>query len=121
VEIGLPECPDYLSFTARLEWDAITAELGNRGMLSPHDGRLLGMYCDAFARWRRACEILDQEGPVIETDLGGVKANPAAVVADRIARLMKDILAEFGMTPAGRLRARPVEETKDQLGEFLAG
>lgn len=121
VEAGRPECPDHLPWLAKLAWESITAELGARGQLCLADARLLELYCDAYARWRRACEILADDGPVIETDLGGCKANPAAVVADRTARLMKDILAEFGMTPNGRLRSKPIDDHKDTLGDFLAG
>jgi P27 family predicted phage terminase small subunit len=109
-----------LDATARAEWDRIVSELGQTGVLSRVDAALLTIYCVVYARWIKADENIKAKGLVIETDLGGVKPNPAVTIADRCESAMHRMLTEFGGTPAARTRIKTGgAEKKDRLGEFL--
>lgn len=117
---GRPTSPPHLDPAARAEWDQLVAILDEMGILSAALGPALTLYCLAFSRHALACKDLATSGLTIETDLGGVKANPAAAIAKGAEATMARMLAEFGLTPASRSRvAVPTDGPRDELGEFL--
>jgi P27 family predicted phage terminase small subunit len=84
------------------------------------DGPALGIYCVAYSRWIEARKEL--KGAIVrETDLGGIKSNPAAEVVKQAESIMLRVLAEFGFTPASRSKvAHHHGAPRDELGEFLS-
>lgn len=128
--LGEPEMPLGLSPAAKDEWRTIVPQLLRLGVLSKIDGKALGGYCAAFARWL-AAEFdvakygLTIEEPVIDTTTGKqrklrgrfvvrLRKNPAISVSNDAMKMMKSFLIEFGMTPAARTRLRMEKEGPDE-------
>lgn len=115
---AVPEPPPYLGPEASAKWAELAPGLADEGLLGLHGSEVLALYCEAFGRWRIASDELRFNGLVLNTDLGGTKANPAAAIALAASRQMQAILAEWVRQRAARTVAEP---PKDELGEFLNG
>ena len=120
--IGAPAPPTYLDPVARSEWDRMVPGFTAAGVLALVDGAALALYCQHFSRWRAAEEEVTKTGLVRETNLGGLKINPAVAIAQKAQESMLRILAEFGGTPSARSRlsVNSSEPKRDALSEFLA-
>jgi P27 family predicted phage terminase small subunit len=132
---GEPEMPAGLSSIAREEWRKVVPELLRLQVLSKIDGKALGGYCAAYARWLAAEADVQKYGLTIEEpviDLTGkqrklgdrlvirLKKNPAISTSNDAMKMMKSFLIEFGMTPAARTRLKieggdPPEDPLDAL------
>lgn len=117
---SVPECPAHLDEWGREAWADVVPKLAELGVLTELDGRALGMYCEAYSRWRRALEVIRIDGVTSFTDQGSVKANPAVTVATQAERFMTAILLEFGLTPSSRSRVKTDAAPRDALADFLA-
>jgi P27 family predicted phage terminase small subunit len=107
-ELEIPECPKHLSDDAKAEWDEIAPELYKLGLLSKIDKSALASYCDSYGRWVQACRRINRDGLIV-TEIGSTsqetkKPNPAIKIAQTEKVLMRQLLTEFGMTPAARSR-----------------
>lgn len=103
-----------------MEWCRLADLLERLRVLTPGDGPILDRYADAWDRARTARDAVGKHGLVIETDLGGVKKNPAADIESQARAQMIRCLIEMGLTPASRSRVASVAEPeKDALDEFL--
>ena len=110
---------------ARGEWRRVVRELGAvPGLLASVDADALAMYAETYARWVVASRKLAMGGMVIEmaTQNGGkyMATSPYMAIVNQCLKIMKQLLTEFGMTPASRTRIqieRPPEE--DPFDEFL--
>lgn len=130
-DVAIPECPAHLTGEARQEWDRITKELHALGILTNIDRAALAAYCMAWLDFVYASRMVDEEGEVITSVRvdkmgnevrGGSYLNPWVGIKtsamDRVVR----IGAEFGLTPASRVRLKvdtPSEE--DLMASFLFG
>lgn len=130
-DVAIPECPAHLTGEARKEWNRITRELCELGILANIDRAALATYCMAWLDFVYASKMVDEEGEVITSKRlnkdgvevpGGKYLNPWVGIKtsamDRVVR----IAAEFGMTPASRTRIKvetPSEE--DLMASFLFG
>lgn len=116
------ECPDHLDDAARAEWDRLLPQLERMGVVSQTDSAVLALYCVTFSRWIEARTELLRLGLVIETDLGGCKANPAAGIVAKCEDQMAKLLAELGCTPSsrGRLDRLKADAPPDEFEELLA-
>lgn len=111
---------------ARAEWRRVVRELSAvPGLLTRVDADALAMYCETYARWVIASQKLATDGMVVEmaTQSGGkyIAASPYMAIVNQCLKTMKQLLSEFGMTPASRTRIqveRPPEE--DPFDEFLS-
>jgi P27 family predicted phage terminase small subunit len=119
-ETAIPEMPKHLSPIAQKEWQAMTAELYNLGLLSRIDGAALAAYCECYNDWvESSAKCATGEGPngepldrkVIKTAAGNYIENPYYSIKKRSMELMHKFLTEFGMTPASRTRINAIEPT----------
>ena len=59
-------------------------------------------------------------GPVMHTDLGGIKPNPAGPLYRSLVALQASLMGEFGLTPTSRTRIGGKEEKPtDEVEEFF--
>ena len=121
---GIPSCPSFLSGEAKREWRRISKELESVGLLTLVDRAALAGYCQAYARWRAAEELVAQEGLVYEyTNKNGstnIVEHPAVKIARESMMLLKAFCAEFGLTPSSRTRINlPRPKEKDPFDEFI--
>jgi P27 family predicted phage terminase small subunit len=122
----LPRCPEHLQGEAAKCWHRLARELFDAGLLTTIDKDALASYCTAYARWRKAEEMLAQSGEIIVTKKildsdgnviggGNVIQNPWLAVANRALEQMSKLAAEFGMTPSSRSRVKAeISAAKEQ-------
>lgn len=113
-------CPRWLLPEGKREWRRVAPELKRMGLATVVDRTALSAYCQAYARWRQAEEILSREGLVFETASGYLAPRPEVAIAQKSMQLMKGFLTEFGFTPASRTRiSLPEQRQADPFAEFL--
>ena len=120
--LGAPECPDYLNATATAEWRYMSTVLDEMSLLSRADRAALEIYCQTFSEWRHACDMVAQQGAVIqmETKAGILpKRNPFDLIRERTAQTCAKLLTEFGLTPSSRSRVQVEKKASDDFAEFL--
>jgi P27 family predicted phage terminase small subunit len=116
----LPRCPEHLDGGARECWRRLSRELYDAGLLTTIDRDALAAYCTAYARWRKAEDMLGKSGEVILTNTtsstdadgnvtkggGNLVQNPWLAVSNRAQEQMSKLGVEFGMTPSSRSRVK---------------
>ena len=80
------------------------------------DGPALTLYCECYSKWLRARGEVPRHGLLIKSTTDVIKkgkivatkellrANPAVNIEIQMARMMKEFLIEFGLTPSSRSR-----------------
>ena len=110
---GLPLAPPaYLDDYAADEWQRTCKLLWEAGIMTPTDIGALAIYCQAYARWRRAEEAIQEiamedpenGGLVLVTTNGNIVQNPLVGIANTSMRDAIRYGAEFGLTPSSRAR-----------------
>jgi len=110
--LGCPECPTHFDDVAKAEWLRITTALDSMALLSKADATTLEIYCQAYARYRKAEERLKTEGEIIVCSSGYQTISPQLTIINRCVEQMHKLLVEFGMTPAARSRMRLKKQDK---------
>jgi P27 family predicted phage terminase small subunit len=125
----LPRCPDHLTGDAEKCWRRLSRDLYDAGLLTSVDREALAAYCVAYARWRKAEDMLGEQGEVIRTAPkedgegnatggGNLVQNPWLAVSNRALDQMTKLAAEFGMTPSSRSRVKAeVSAAKQAIAE----
>lgn len=117
--------PSWLKGEARAEWKRIVGELAKRFWLGKADRPALEAYCQLYARWREATELLSAlkgEGVFTVPTQAGVKSHPLFRAWMEMGDKLRMWGAEFGLTPAARSRIdvkRVQGEEEDDLDSFL--
>lgn len=116
----IPDPPTNLSPLALEKWHDITPVLFDLGLLSRADRDMLVLYCEEYARYRDAQDVIEREGMFITTEKGNVIQHPAVGVVHKAIALMHKILVEFGMTPAARAKVSAAKkpDEADPFAEF---
>lgn len=94
-----PEAPEWLTPEARAEWDRVLPGLSRLDLLKPEDRAALAAYCEAWATFRKATEIVEREGLTIEAKQGKL-THPAVGIARAAGREVRAWAAHFGLTPS---------------------
>lgn len=117
-----PPCPKHLVGEARREWNRMSKQLFDLGLLTEVDRAALAGYCQTWARWVQAEEEMRKPmfNMVTMTDSGYPVVSPWMGIASQAMKQMLRFLTEFGMTPAARSRVTVVtEQEADPYEEFL--
>jgi P27 family predicted phage terminase small subunit len=113
-------CPDWLSPAAQEHWPDIAAQLHAAGLLTNIDHAALGLYCEAFARWKNANEKVVKLGAVVKSAHGYPIPSPYLQVANQAYAQLTRMLAEFGMTPSSRSRVSVKKpDPAEQYAKFV--
>jgi P27 family predicted phage terminase small subunit len=107
-----PEPPSFLTGRALEEWRRVAPGLSLFGLLTDFDVGPLAAYCQAFARWMDAEELLKdlvERDPathalLIRGSKGQARNNPLIQIAREAASDMVRFASEFGFSPAARSR-----------------
>lgn len=113
--------PSWLDKAARKEWRRIVKTLEGLDVLTNADVDILAQYCDALARYAEASRIVQQQGPVIETERGP-QQNPAVLVVNKYAAIIQKCAIQLGLTPSARASMalrRKGEQPKDKFDELF--
>jgi P27 family predicted phage terminase small subunit len=101
-----PPCPPCLGDEARKEWQRLSQELAELGLLTGLDQGMLAAYCQAHALWVEAVASIERYGTMVKSPNGYPMQSPYVAVANKQVDIMVRIAAEFGMTPSSRTRIR---------------
>ena len=104
----LPACPSWLRPDAAREWRRVIkrlAKIEGAGSIRAMDGTMLSAYCEAFADWREAQRILDQDGVIDVTHNGSRIQHPAVGIANNAWRRLVVAGQMFGLSPSARAKA----------------
>lgn len=120
---GVPAMPKRLMVepVAVTKWKELVPILTELGTLTLSDGEALATLCEVYAAAQACLLELRAGGPVMKTDLGGVKPNPAGPLYRGLVALQASLMSEFGLTPSSRVRLGGKQETpQDELEAFFA-
>ena len=113
-KVRRPLAPKSLSADARKHWKKIARDLEACGVLTLMDQDALALYCELYAQWVEAGDMIQKKGIVIadprylakETPVTVPIQSPYFMASLKLAEQMKAMLCEFGMTPSSRSRIR---------------
>lgn len=113
----------WLEKLAKEEWRRIAPTIMSLGLLTVVDRSGLEGYCQAFARWRQAEQVLTKQGLCFKTPKGYVQQRPEVSIAQQYLHKMHSLAAEFGFTPASRTRVQGKKPSGDgdDLDAYLKG
>ena len=75
------------------------------GVLTEVDMAAFAAYCQFYARWKEAQELITSGGSTFETDKGYQQQTPWVGIANTNQKLMlQQAASEFGLTPSSRSR-----------------
>jgi P27 family predicted phage terminase small subunit len=119
---GAPPMPKRLMVepVAVEKWQELVPILLDLGTLTLADGEALATLCEVYAATQACLLELRASGPVMRTDLGGVKPNPAGPLYRSLVALQASLMGEFGLTPTSRTRLGAKEEKPtDEVEDFF--
>jgi P27 family predicted phage terminase small subunit len=99
-----PSPPSYLGKVARAEWARLAKRLHGVGLLTEVDRSKFAMYCQAYARWQEAEQVITEQGMTFMTDKGYVCQRPEVSISNKQCEIARKIGGEFGLDPAARSR-----------------
>jgi len=117
-----PQKPKWLSGYASEVWDRTIRNLETvDNLLSLVDGDLLSVYCEAWATYHDATQVIKSEGLCATGSNGSIYQHPAVGIRNKAADRIAAIAKQFGMSPEGRKRLSVhVADAYDPIEEFLA-
>lgn len=102
------------------KWKEMVPILLGLGTLTLADGEALATMCEVFSASQSCLLEFRASGPVIRTDLGGVKPNPAGALYRSLVGLQAQLMSEFGLTPTSRVRLGGKDDAPvDEVEAFL--
>ena len=122
---GAVEPPAHLSPAARAIWDQLAPDLIHKGVLTPWDVHLFGLYCTSLVYAAEAESQLDEAGVLVRarnrSDRShGVKVRNAALSVYRdMSEMSLKLGRQFGLTPADRIKLATGEPRDEMAGEHL--
>jgi P27 family predicted phage terminase small subunit len=119
-----PYAPRHLCKEGQKEWRRVVGILIDAGLYSEVDRAALAMYCQAWGRWVEAEKRLGETGgPILASaETGNLYQNPWLHVANKALGQIRQMIAEFGLSPAQRSRvAAMAPEREPSLAEILRG
>ena len=127
---NIPDPPDFITGYAMDEWYRVVAELLAMRVLTNADLKTVEVYCQHYARWREAEEVLARvregdpvmRGFLIKSATSGVAIeNPLVRIARQASLHMLRCAVELGLTPSARagLSAGSAGNAKSRFGDML--
>ena len=122
--VRLPNPPAHFTAAQRAHWFKVGRQLKALGVMTEVDGNMLGLLCEAMARWDEAVVAVQKYGMVIihsKTQMP-VRSPYLDILTESTAQTMR-LLQEFGMGPSSRARvtAQPKPTKADPMEEMLGG
>jgi len=101
---NIPDCPACLGAVAKAEWKILVTDLDALGILDRVDRGALVVYCEAWEEFVLLSKVVKEEGAVCVATNGSPYQNPALGAKNKAAERMLKVAAQFGMTPAARVK-----------------
>ncbi len=110
------DCPDHLGPVAVKEWKRMCELLQSSRILTSADRSALAAYCVAWGRWVEAEENIKKTGILVKSPNGFPMQNPWLPVSNKAFDHMRQLLQEFGLTPASRSKVKALPDDKKESG-----
>ncbi len=115
-----PEPPPHLSGEAAATWDDILIECEKQGIrITQADAWALEALVTAYVRMRQAAATMTAEGMTIKGQRSEAVKHPANSVFNSAFQQLRQMLTEFGLTPASRLKLPVAFDVPDDPFEQL--
>ena len=114
-----PECPKELNEFAKKIWNRFYPELERIGLLTIIDEMAFAGLCQNYAIYLETEKFLEENGRVMKTRSGAIKARPEVAISNNALNFVKAFATEFGLTPSSRGRIYLPSETLDDEFERL--
>ena len=105
-DLQIPDAPDFLSDAALEEWERITHELMQLGLLTNLDRAAIAMYCQCYGR------VIEYERKV-KNEVDQDVAFKLLRVLDKTYIQARQFLNEFGLSPASRSKVTAKKADKE--------
>ena len=105
--------PDWLDAPAKKKW---LEGIEHCPWITPADGDMLALYCDAFSRYVIAQKMANQ-GPLAKTPDGRAVKNPAWTALKEAFYQMRSAGSELALSPSARSGIGGGKSQKDALAE----
>lgn len=116
-----PKAPLILNAPGKKLWRELGPRLKEAGLYSDGDYTALELLCAAYGDWIEARKSIKVTGTVIYTITGSAYQHPLVGIANTNWKMIKEMLAQFGLTPAERSRVKALSpiERASSLAESL--
>jgi len=114
-ETEYPEPPEHYDAAHLEKWLWLCEQLQDMGILGKADRDAMRMYCDASILALREHEAIMREGTVTVTKAGTPMLNPRTRSYKDAYTQMRQLFAEFGLTPLARMRMKSPEKPKEEI------
>ncbi len=116
----MPPAPHHLSPSAGRVWDELGTRLLAAGLYTHVDKYALAMFCAAAGRWIDAELMLKSQELVLVSEAGNNYHNPLLSIANKSWEQMRQMLGQFGLSPAERARIVVPDKGKEaDLADIL--
>jgi P27 family predicted phage terminase small subunit len=102
--VTTPDMPAHLDELAQAEWHRLIEEMTQIGTLARLDRGLLASYCCCWSRLVAAEQKINELGLVVKAASGAPVNNPFAAIALRLAKELRSLASELGLSPTSRTR-----------------
>jgi P27 family predicted phage terminase small subunit len=111
-----PSPPKHLSADAKACWKDVIKPLMAMKVIGPGDLKTLERYCVHWSRWRRANDLIEENGMFEEDENGRMVESSYSTAAYRADTALLKIEQQFGLTPSSRSRVplKPADKKPEQ-------
>ncbi len=124
-EAKRPRMPRWLGGKAKWAWKELVPLLEDMRVLTVADKKALELLCDAYQTYRDARQVVIEEGSVYSyVNREGdeiFKIRPEVHIAQESWKMVRQMLQEFGLTPAARTKVSVKELKETDPGEEFFG
>ena len=116
-----PTKPEHLEGMASEAWDSIEKVMRTAGLWSATYQVTIELYCETYANYRMAVQIVKKHGQAFAWDEGGklkTSRNPFSVELHKYKEETLKLLTELGLTPSSRSRIA-LQKDIDDKDDFL--
>jgi P27 family predicted phage terminase small subunit len=106
-QAAIPPMPEHLNAEAKAEWERISQELFQVGLVTNVDRAALVAYCEAWAAYLEAGRKVAEQGTVVQAVNGNRIVNPYFRIQRQSLATMHKFIREFGLSPASRINPTP--------------
>ncbi len=96
--------PAHIPKTAVAEWNRVTSDLKERGLLVSACLGTVASYVIATWQVAECVKAIEADGAFVKTKLGEPKPHPAHGLMNKANELVARLAAELGLTPSSRSR-----------------
>ncbi len=109
---GIPQPPDWLCKTAKVEYFRIAGILNEEGVVEQVDMAILSSYAQAYADVARLTVAVREDGESVQSDKGNWYLNPDVGVLNNANARQTKAAAMLGFSPVDRGRVSKVAKPK---------